>query len=689
MRFKILIILLIICLNLKSSSIVHAQKQKGPYEAVVEQNGAYVRSGPGKRYYPTMQLKQGTRVTVYRHDPGGWYMIAPPRNSFSWVNAKYVQMVKQNIGEITANRVTVNVGTVFGDTKDVWQRTLSTGDRVHILGEKLLQSSTKKIKYYKIAPPRGEWRWISGRAVAPENNIARKNRENNPYEIPVGLKESEKMRKRYEEDLTFKQDKKHIDSNTKGVNQNSPDKKLLAEQLAHMNKLDSDFRNIIRKETAEWDFQKLSQDYQQLRKASQSIAFSNKLKLRFDALDRYGKIKAQYDDFLQITRETTLKEARLLDLQNKQFNGSTISGVPVPSPEMEGSFETEAGPETNIVPEPELEVPVENDEIQEEQSSTPAYPNPLNGPVLQAPSVPNSLVQKPAVPQMSSNEQFPTEGIVQSESITNNQSTSNLPATQISSSNVRNPRQFATPQQFTNPQNGFPNQPVAHPQYSPQPVQGRTQQPVQQPARHMVGVRMQENRAPGLLGRLGLIPPRRRLFSNQGYRTGYHPQQFSSQQFSNQQFPNQQRNYPGQRPQSNHPAFGQPVFQQGQNPNQPNTFPQNSQPVQQTGVMQQPPTFQQPQTTQHNAASPSGKSPHALLDGAGIVQRTPAWRQGSPRYVLTNQKGNILSYIQSNNGLNLEQHVGHAVGVQGHRSHRSDLQSDLIQINHLTPVNLK
>jgi uncharacterized protein YraI len=659
MRFKILIILLIICLNLKSSSTVHAQKQKGPYEAVVEQNGTYVRSGPGKRYYPTMQLKRGTRVTVYRHDPGGWYMIAPPRNSFSWVNAKYVQMVKQNIGEITANRVTVNVGTVFGDTKDVWQRTLSTGDRIHILGEKLLQSSTKKIKYYKIAPPRGEWRWISGRAVAPENSVARKNRENNPYEIPVGLKKSEKMRKRYEEDLTFKEDKKLIESNIKGVNQNSPNQKLLAEQLSQLNKLDSDFRNIIRKETAEWDFQTLSQSYQQLRKDSQSIAFSNKLKLRFDALNRYGKIKAQYDDFLQITRETTLKEARLLDLQNKQFNGSTISGVPVPSPEIEGS------PETNIVPEPESEVPVENNEIQEEQSSIPAYPNPLNGPVLQGPSVSNPLVQDPAVPQLSSNKQIPSEEIMPSEPIANNQASSNLPETQISSNNVSNPQQFA------NPQNGFPNQAVTHPQYAPQPTQGRVQQPV----RHMTGIPIQENRAPGLLGRLGLIPPRRRLFSNQGYRAAYPPQQIS----------NQQNIQPGQRPQSDHPAFGQPVLQQGQIPTQPNY----SQPVKQTGAMQQPPVLQQPQTTQHNAASPSGKSPHALLDGAGIVQRTPAWRPGSPRYVLTNQKGNILSYIQSNNGLNLEQHVGHAVGVQGHRSHRSDLQSDLIQINHLTPVNLK
>ena len=55
-----------------------AQIRKFPYEGLVESEAAYVRSGPGKQYYPTGQLGRGARVTVHRHDPGGWYMIAPP-----------------------------------------------------------------------------------------------------------------------------------------------------------------------------------------------------------------------------------------------------------------------------------------------------------------------------------------------------------------------------------------------------------------------------------------------------------------------------------------------------------------------------------------------------------------------------------------------------------------------------------
>ena len=55
-----------------------AQVQKFPYEAGLTGEDVYVRSGPGKKYYPTGKLKSGDHVIVHRHDPGGWYMISPP-----------------------------------------------------------------------------------------------------------------------------------------------------------------------------------------------------------------------------------------------------------------------------------------------------------------------------------------------------------------------------------------------------------------------------------------------------------------------------------------------------------------------------------------------------------------------------------------------------------------------------------
>src|SRR6516225_7486602 len=62
-----------------------------PYETVIEADETYVRSGAGTKYYPTGKLRLGDKVIVHRHDPGGWFMIAPPPGSFSWVPAKYVQ----------------------------------------------------------------------------------------------------------------------------------------------------------------------------------------------------------------------------------------------------------------------------------------------------------------------------------------------------------------------------------------------------------------------------------------------------------------------------------------------------------------------------------------------------------------------------------------------------------------------
>ena len=48
-----------------------------PYTAYVSQSDVYVRSGPGKNYYPTEKLAKGDAVEVYRHDPGGWYAVRP------------------------------------------------------------------------------------------------------------------------------------------------------------------------------------------------------------------------------------------------------------------------------------------------------------------------------------------------------------------------------------------------------------------------------------------------------------------------------------------------------------------------------------------------------------------------------------------------------------------------------------
>ena len=141
-----------------------------PYQAYLSGSDIYVRSGPGKSYYPTDKLHRGTPVEVWRHDPGGWYAIRPPEGSYSWVSADNVKVGKDDLGEITGQKVIAYVGSLFSDVHDVHQVQMDEGELVEIVGEKRFVSPQEGVAetWYKIAPPRGEFRWVFGRFVVRE-----------------------------------------------------------------------------------------------------------------------------------------------------------------------------------------------------------------------------------------------------------------------------------------------------------------------------------------------------------------------------------------------------------------------------------------------------------------------------------------------------------------------------------------
>lgn len=143
-------------------------ERQTPYKAYIMADGVYVRSGPGKNYYPTMKLPLGAEVEVYRHDPGGWYAIRPPEESFTWVAARYVEVGDDGLGTITGEQVAARVGSSFSDIRDVIQVRLYEGEVVEILGEKQFTGSSEAGKWYRIAPPAGEFRWVFGRLVDPD-----------------------------------------------------------------------------------------------------------------------------------------------------------------------------------------------------------------------------------------------------------------------------------------------------------------------------------------------------------------------------------------------------------------------------------------------------------------------------------------------------------------------------------------
>lgn len=143
-----------------------------PYEGVTTTK-VRVRSGPTEAHYATDILKPDTPVTVVRDELGGWLAIEPPEGSFSWICAGdgdkvYVREINSTEGELVANNVQVRIGTIQDERlRECSQISLKRGDRIHILNKKTSGQGPLTKIWYKILPPPGEVRYVSGQYVQP------------------------------------------------------------------------------------------------------------------------------------------------------------------------------------------------------------------------------------------------------------------------------------------------------------------------------------------------------------------------------------------------------------------------------------------------------------------------------------------------------------------------------------------
>lgn len=140
-----------------------AHTQTFPYDAVVCKPEAFARSGPGTDFYATDRLENGVSVQVYQHTQDGWCGIRPPVGSFSYVPARYVQMVENDLGKIVGNSVPVYVGSRVSANYSQIQRTLAQGTMVEVL--ELPREGDEAL--CRISPPSGEFRWIHASALTP------------------------------------------------------------------------------------------------------------------------------------------------------------------------------------------------------------------------------------------------------------------------------------------------------------------------------------------------------------------------------------------------------------------------------------------------------------------------------------------------------------------------------------------
>ncbi len=137
-----------------------------PYKTTVAADDVYVRSGPGQNYYPTEKLKRGQEVEVYRLDPGGWCAIRPVDGSFTWVSSRFLRPTERRLAVVTEDGVSARVGSRFSDIREVVQVRLHKGETVEVLEEP--PQGTGASGWFKIAPPSGEFRWVSAKYLSTE-----------------------------------------------------------------------------------------------------------------------------------------------------------------------------------------------------------------------------------------------------------------------------------------------------------------------------------------------------------------------------------------------------------------------------------------------------------------------------------------------------------------------------------------
>jgi hypothetical protein len=299
---------------------LQADDRKYPYQAIVELEGEYVRSGPGPSFYPTDKLRKGDKVTVHRHDPGGWCMISPPTGSFSWIKAEHVQRSGENGGILKANNVVVHVGSsLSADEFTTIQGNLSRGEAVQILGEKNFKFDDGLQLMYKIAPVRREWRWIQRKAIVAADAIqsdpfpgeAAPRKKNGPvadqnkldpdaFAQPISTGDSVTGPDRSE---SMTQKPRTTIGNATGTTETG----VFADKLSLV---DAQFREMIKQEPATWDLKDIQQQYLQLDNEATQPLQSKTIAQRLDAITRYQKTQSDYLSFLKLSDAARQRDAQ-------------------------------------------------------------------------------------------------------------------------------------------------------------------------------------------------------------------------------------------------------------------------------------------------------------------------------------------------------------------------------------------
>jgi hypothetical protein len=149
---------LIFCLPVDA----RAQSPSTANRATIAVQEVEVRSGPSANFYATSKLHRGDSVRIVREE-NGWFAIEPPSpESFSWINASYVEQSGQTATVKTAE-APVRVGSRLVDKPpDVERHRVKQGTQLMVIGK---AETTSDGAWLPILPAPSEVRYIPMDAI--------------------------------------------------------------------------------------------------------------------------------------------------------------------------------------------------------------------------------------------------------------------------------------------------------------------------------------------------------------------------------------------------------------------------------------------------------------------------------------------------------------------------------------------
>lgn len=154
-------------------TVVHALALGGAIFAAEPRYGTvhtetFARSGPGESFDETSRLCIGDRLEIYEETEDGWCAIRPPLGSFSWVAAAHVELAPNGVGTVLTDGLASRIGSDLHERCRHIAVKLAKGEAVRVLDRRETPENPTSPLWYKITPPRGEFRWVPRSAIVYE-----------------------------------------------------------------------------------------------------------------------------------------------------------------------------------------------------------------------------------------------------------------------------------------------------------------------------------------------------------------------------------------------------------------------------------------------------------------------------------------------------------------------------------------